>query len=84
MAPPVECNENIYPAGPGRLLGRTPNERDHRSSITNIKAVKYSRIFTNIKTGYEYYNLLFFSSFIFWNNKAQAIVQNQLLFITLL
>jgi len=36
--------------------------------ITNIKNVKYSRIFTNIKTGYEYYNLLF-SSFIFWNKE---------------
>jgi len=25
-----------------------------------IKAVKYSWLFTNIKTDYEYYNLLFF------------------------
>ena len=28
--------------------------------ITNIEDVKYSRILTNIKTGYEYYNWLFF------------------------
>jgi len=44
----------------------------------NTKDVKYLQIFTNMKTGYEYYNLLF-SAFIFWNNKAQVIVQNQLL-----
>jgi len=31
----------------------------------------------NIKIGY-------FSSFIFWNNKAQVIVQNQPLFIIVL
>ena len=34
------------------------------------------QISTNIKTGSEYYNLLF-SSFIFWNSKAQATVENQ-------
>ena len=48
--------------------------------ITNINDVKYWGIFMNIKTGYKYYNLLFFS-FIFWNNKAQVIVQAQLLFV---
>jgi len=39
--------------------------------ITNINDEKYSRIFTNIKNGYEYYyNLLF------WNNRAQVLSCN--------
>jgi len=36
------------------------NNNNNNAHITNIKDVKYSRIFTNIKTGYEYYNWLFF------------------------
>jgi len=52
--------------------------------ITNIKDVNYSRIFTNIKTaGYEYYNWLFLCLY-FLENKAQVIVQNQLLYIIVL
>ena len=49
----------------------------------NIKDVKYSRIFTNIKTAM---NIIigYFSFFIYGHNKAQVIVQNQLLFIIVL
>jgi len=39
--------------------------------ITNTKYVKYLQIFTNIKAGYEYYNLPFSPlGPIFWNNKG--------------
>ena len=51
----------------------------HRSNmyahITNVKAVKYPRIFTSIKTGYNDIIICYFSSYIFWNNKAQVILQ---------
>jgi len=51
---------------------------DHRSSMHILRVLN---IFTNIKTGYKYYNLIF-SLFNIWKNKAQIIVQNQLQFIT--
>jgi len=38
----------------------------------------------HIKTGYMNIIICHFSSFIFWNNKAQVIVQNRLLFVILL
>jgi len=43
-----------------RLLRAKPSATGiQHAHITNITAVKYSRIFTNIKTDHEYYNLPF-------------------------
>jgi len=46
-----------------------------------MKAVKYSQIFTNIKTSK---NTGYYFSFIFWNNEAQVTAQHQLLLIIVL
>jgi len=46
--------------------------------ITNINDVKYWGIFMNIKTGYEYYNLLFVLFSILEQQSPSIYIQNQL------
>jgi len=46
--------------------------------VANIKDVKYLRIFANIKTGYEYCNLLFFLLYFLKKMKVKSNYRNHL------